>query len=138
MANFYRDNSDIEFLFKHMALGEVARIREKGFVFADEFDYAPANADDALENYDMVLDSLGELSGDFIAPRAEDVDRQGNTLNADGTVTRPKGVDESLVKLGNQVFHLPYLVVVVEYFQHRFLYQVINNLFFLFKFLLSG
>jgi alkylation response protein AidB-like acyl-CoA dehydrogenase len=39
------------------------------------------------------------LSADFIAPRAEDVDRQGNTLNPDGTVTYAKGIAESLDKL---------------------------------------
>jgi alkylation response protein AidB-like acyl-CoA dehydrogenase len=39
------------------------------------------------------------LAADFIAPRAEDVDRQGNILNEDGSVTRPKGIEESLEKL---------------------------------------
>ena len=47
----------------------------------------------------MVLDSLGQLSADFIAPRAEDVDRQGNTLNEDGSVTYAKGITESLAQL---------------------------------------
>jgi alkylation response protein AidB-like acyl-CoA dehydrogenase len=47
----------------------------------------------------MVLDSLGQLSGEFIAPRAEDVDRQGNTLNEDGTVSYAKGTAENIEKL---------------------------------------
>jgi len=75
MANFYRDNSDIEFLFRHIDVGKPAEVREEGFRFAGEFDYAPADSAEAIENYDMVLDSIGQLSGDFIAPRAEDVDR---------------------------------------------------------------
>ena len=29
----------------------------------------------------------GQLSGDFIAPRSEEIDREGNTLNEDGTVS---------------------------------------------------
>jgi len=100
MANFYRDNNDIQFLFRHMDLKALAELSEEGFMFAGEFDSAPANADEAVQNYDMVLDSLGQLSGDFIAPRAEDVDRQGNTLNEDGSVTRAKGIAEAIEKLG--------------------------------------
>lgn len=99
MGNFYRDNDDIQFLFQHINLGQLASLIEEGFRFAEEFDYAPADADEAVENYDMVLDALGELSADFIAPRAEAVDRQGNTLNEDGSVTRAQGIAEALEKL---------------------------------------
>ncbi|MGD8499240.1 MAG: acyl-CoA dehydrogenase family protein [Phycisphaerales bacterium] len=100
MANFYRDNDDIRFLFRHIDLGSSASVCEEGFKFASEFDYAPANADEAVRNYEMVLDSLGQLSAEFIAPRAEDVDRQGNILNEDGSVTRAKGIAEAIEKLG--------------------------------------
>jgi len=111
MANFYRDNDDIQFLFRHTNLREVAAICEEDFKFSNEFDYAPADAEDAIENYDMVLESLGQLSADFIAPRAEDVDRQGNVLNDDGSVTYAKGTQESLEKLAQAEvmgFTLPY------------------------------
>ena len=111
MANFYRDNEDIQFLFGHIDLGKLAGVVEEGFRFAKEFDYAPTNAAEAIKNYDMVLDSLGALAGDFIASRAEDVDRQGNTLNEDGSVTYAKGVQESLEKLAKadvMGFTLPY------------------------------
>jgi alkylation response protein AidB-like acyl-CoA dehydrogenase len=99
MANFYRDNEDIQFLFRHINLAPLAEVLEEGFRFAQEFDSAPRNADEAIRNYEMVLDSLGELCADFIAPRAESVDREGNTLNADGSVTRPKGIAEDIEKL---------------------------------------
>jgi alkylation response protein AidB-like acyl-CoA dehydrogenase len=99
MANFYRDNDDIQFLFRHLDLGEIASIKEEYFRFADKFDCAPADSAEAIQNYDMVLESLGQLSAEFIAPRAEDADRQGNTLNDDGTVTRPGGITESIDKL---------------------------------------
>jgi len=100
MGNFYRDNNDIQFLFRHINLRALARMCEDGFKFAGEFDSAPASADEAVQNYDMVLDSLGRLSADFIAPRAEDVDRQGNILNEDGSVTRAIGTAEAIEKLG--------------------------------------
>jgi alkylation response protein AidB-like acyl-CoA dehydrogenase len=100
MANFYSDNDDIKFLFRHVDITTSAEICEEGFKFASEFDNAPADANEAIKNYEMVLNSLGELCGEFIAPRAEDVDREGNVLNADGTVTRAKGIAETIEKLG--------------------------------------
>jgi alkylation response protein AidB-like acyl-CoA dehydrogenase len=111
MGNFYRDNDDIQFLFKHIDLAQLATAFEEGFRFAGEFDYAPSTAEEAVQNYDMVLESLGELGADFIAPRAEDVDREGNQLNEDGSVTRAQGITEALEKLTQaQVmgFTLPY------------------------------
>jgi len=96
MTNFYRDNDDIQFLFRQTDLAPLADYMEEGFRFADQFDYAPDTTEEAVQNYDLVLDSLGRLSGDFIAPRSEDIDRQGNTLNPDGTVTYAKGIAESL------------------------------------------
>ena len=111
MPNFYADKDDIRFLFKHFDLGALARLCEEDFKFASQFDSAPAGVDEAIRNYDMVLDSIGQLSGDFIAPRAESVDRQGNTLNADGSVSYADGIAESLDKLAKAEvmgFTLPY------------------------------
>ena len=111
MGNFYKDNDDIQFLFRHIDLGRLACLCEEGFRFAEEFDYAPGDADEAVQNYEMVLDALGELAADFIAPRAESVDREGNTLNEDGTVTRARGIAEALEKLAQAEvmgFTLPY------------------------------
>ena len=100
MGNFYTDNDDIRFLFRHIDLAQLARAFEEGFRFAGEFDNAPTDEQEAIRNYEMVLESLGELCADFIAPRAEGVDREGNQLNEDGTVTRPKGIAEAIEKLG--------------------------------------
>jgi len=111
MANFYRDNDDIQFLFEHTDLSKLAAICEEDFTFAKKFDYAPADAEEAIQNYRLVLESLGQLAGDFIAPRAEDVDREGNILNEDGSVTYAKGIQESLEKLAQAEvmgFTLPY------------------------------
>jgi len=100
MGNFYTDNDDIRFLFRHIDLGQLARAFEEGFRFAGGFDYAPGNEQEAIRNYEMVLESLGKLCADFIAPRAEGVDRTGNQLNENGTVTRPQGITEAIEKLG--------------------------------------
>ncbi|RKY08855.1 MAG: acyl-CoA dehydrogenase, partial [Planctomycetota bacterium] len=99
MANFFRDNEDIQFLFRHVDLAAVAGYMEEGFRFAAECDYAPASAAEAIRNYELVLDAVGQLSGDFIAPRSEGIDRQGSTLNDDGTVAYADGIAESLAAL---------------------------------------
>jgi len=100
MGNFYTDNDDIRFLLRHIDLGRLARAFEEDFRFAGEFDSAPADEQEAIRNYEMVLDTIGELCAEFIAPQAEDVDRQGNLLEADGSVTRPKSIREAIEKLG--------------------------------------
>ena len=96
MANFYKDNEDIQFLLQHIDLSEISDLTEQGFKHADQFENAPADAEEAAVNYKMVLDSLGELSGDFIYPRGEHIDRQGTTHLEDGTVKYADGIAESL------------------------------------------
>jgi alkylation response protein AidB-like acyl-CoA dehydrogenase len=100
MANFYTDNNDVQFLLRHIDLGRLAEVCEDGFKYAAEFDHAPTDAEEAVKNYHMVLETLGRLSGEFIAPRAEDVDRQGSNLNEDGSVTYARGIAEAIEKLG--------------------------------------
>lgn len=99
MANFYTDNTDIVFLLRHLDLAAIANMQEEGFIFADEFDFAPKDADEAFINYDMVLKSVGKLSAEYIAPTAEDTDRTGNTLNEDGSVTYAPGIASALDNL---------------------------------------
>ncbi len=85
MTNFYRDNPDIEFLLKAADLSEVIRYRERDFAEAKEYDYAPVDEADALDNYLRVLELLGEITGEEIAPLAEKVDEAGASF-CEGTV----------------------------------------------------
>ena len=96
MTNFYTDNNDIRFLFRYYPMTRLAEIMENDFSDSQKFDWAPENAEDAVDNYDKILDVIGQISGDFIDPRAEDIDIQGNTLNEDGTVTYATGMQENL------------------------------------------
>ncbi len=101
MANFFLDNEDIQFLFNHIDLPALARIQEDEFksVGATPGDYGPLNAADAVDNYRRILTILGEICGEMIAPHAEQVDREGNTLNEDGTVTLHPLVKKNLERL---------------------------------------
>ncbi len=99
MANFFDDNPDMLFRFDSTDLSRVVEQMEDGYKYAADFDYAPRNYDDAMDNYRRVLSSLGELCGEFIEPRAEDVDRQGARLNEDGTVSYAPGTADAMEKL---------------------------------------
>jgi hypothetical protein len=111
MANFYTDNDDIKFLFKHFDLATIASLQEEGFRFHEEFDIAPEDADDAIDNYDRILKTVGEICGNEVDPTAEATDQIGNVLNDDGTVTYAPGIANALAKLSQadcMGFTLPY------------------------------
>jgi alkylation response protein AidB-like acyl-CoA dehydrogenase len=101
MANFFTDNEDIRFLFDHMDLHAVAEAQEDGFTRNQGHgsEFAPLDAEDAIDNYRRVLTIAGDLAANFIAPRAETVDREGNILNEDGSVTLGPKVRENLKAL---------------------------------------
>lgn len=111
MANFYTDNEDIQFLFRHMDLARIAALTEEGFRFAKEFDFAPADAAEAVDNYHRILCTIGEIAGERVAPTAAETDTVGNVLNPDGTVTYAPGMAEAIRLLGQagvMGFSLPY------------------------------
>jgi hypothetical protein len=66
-------------------------LKERNYTDAEKFDYAPLNYEDAIDNYNRVLDVVGEICGGVIAENAEDVDHQGprvengRVIYADGT-----------------------------------------------------
>ena len=68
--NFYNDNPSLSFYLHHPEMAHVAEVRESGFTGEG----APADADTAIRQYDMVLNLLGNIAGDVIAPNAADVD----------------------------------------------------------------
>ena len=98
MPNFFTDNSDIQFHFKNLDLKDIVDITEDNYEQAKEFNYAPVNYEDAIENYRKVLEVVGDMAGNFIAPRAPDVDHEGAQLN-DGKVSYAKGTRENLKQL---------------------------------------
>jgi alkylation response protein AidB-like acyl-CoA dehydrogenase len=111
MANFFNDNEDIRFLFQHMDLARLARLAEQDFRFAREFDFAPADADDAVDNYRRMLELAGGIAAERVAPTAADTDETGCTLNTDGSVSYAPGIAAALRLLGQadlMGFTLPY------------------------------
>ena len=77
MANFYTDNPDLRHHLNHPMMRKIVELKERDYTDAEKFDYAPLNFEDAMDNYDRVLEVVGELCGDIIAPNAESVDHEG-------------------------------------------------------------
>jgi len=77
MSNYFTDNKDLQFTLANLELEEVVSLRENNYKQAEEFDYAPENYADAKDNYKRVLELVGEISGERIAPRARVVDEEG-------------------------------------------------------------
>ena len=98
MPNFFLDNDDIQFQFNRMDLREVVRLVEDDYTQAQAEPTAPADYDDAKDNYRRILELVGEIAGDFVEPRAAQVDLDGPHFD-DGTVTYAKGTSESLERL---------------------------------------
>ena len=98
MANFFLDNQDIQFLFDHIDLKELARIQEEDTQNGDA-DYLPVDDEDMVDNYRRIVEIVGEVAAETIAPNAEQVDRDGNTLNENGTVTLHPLVQQNLDRM---------------------------------------
>lgn len=98
MPNFFTDNSDILFQFEKIDIKDVVGIAEDDYEQAKTYDYAPVNYEDAMENYRKVLEVAGDIAGNFIDPRATDVDLEGAHYK-DGEVIYAKGTQENLAQL---------------------------------------
>lgn len=96
--NFYLDNADLRFQLSNVDLREVVRLRERDYQEARDYPEAPESYEDALDSYGRVLDMVGELCGEQIAPRARDVDQMGATFEA-GTVCYAPGTSQNLEDL---------------------------------------
>lgn len=98
MPNFFLDNPDILFHFRKLDLKTITAIAEDDYQQSKQFPDAPVDYADALLNYEKVLEMVGALSAEHIAPRAAGVDHEGVTLK-DGKVSYAAGTQKNLREL---------------------------------------
>jgi alkylation response protein AidB-like acyl-CoA dehydrogenase len=98
MSNFFKDNEDLIFQFENLHLDDVISSRENNFTECEKYPYAPLSVDDAMDSYRRVLEVVGDIAGEFVSPRAAEVDREGCHFE-NGRVTYAKGVAEALERL---------------------------------------
>lgn len=95
MANFYTDNPDLKHHLQHPMMQKIVALKERNFTDVDKYDYAPRDFADAMDNYDRVLDIVGDLCGTIINDNAEGVDHDGPTVK-NGRVTYAPGTEVNL------------------------------------------
>ena len=109
MANFYTDNKDLKFHLTHPMMQKLVTLKERNFVDKSSFDYAPIDFEDAMDSYERILQVVGEISGEIIAPNAESIDAEGPQV-INGRVVYARGTQENLdalVKAGLLGITLP-------------------------------
>ena len=84
--NFFLDNPDLQFRLEQLDLREMLEFKEKGYSESQVYPGAPRNYPDAVDNYRIVLEVLGEVCGERVAPRAAEADEEGAHFE-DGEVT---------------------------------------------------
>ena len=78
MANFYTDHPEIKFNLESSPLMQrIVELKENGFADKDNFDYAPEDFADAMDNYNRVLEVAGDITANTVFPNSEDVDAEG-------------------------------------------------------------
>ena len=98
MPNFFTENNDLLFQFQNLNMEEIVELTENHYEDAQNYNYAPTNYADAIENYRKILEIVGDISANFIAPRAAEVDEKGNTV-VDGKVIYSVRMQENLKQL---------------------------------------
>jgi hypothetical protein len=75
--NFFLDNPDLQLRLEQLDLREVLERKEKGYAEAALYPTAPRSYEDAKDSYRIVLEVLGEVCGERVAPRAAEADEEG-------------------------------------------------------------
>ena len=96
MANFYTDTPELKFhLSSHPLMKRIVELKERGYADKDAYDYAPIDFEDAIDSYDKVLEIIGEVCAETVAPNAEGVDHEGPKV-VDGAVEYASGTRENI------------------------------------------
>ncbi len=100
MANYFTDNADLLFHFERNDLKQIVDLTEDNYTQSEKYNYAPVNYEDAKENYKKVMEVVGDIAANFIAPRSAQIDEEGAVFK-DGKVSYAKGTKEALDMLSD-------------------------------------
>ena len=95
MANYYSDYPELKFHLTHPLMERIVELKERGYADKDQFDEAPVDYNDAIDNYDRVLEIAGDIAANVIEPNSESVDIEGPHL-VDGRMVYAEKTKENL------------------------------------------
>ncbi|MDR0363750.1 MAG: acyl-CoA dehydrogenase family protein [Bacteroidales bacterium] len=98
MENFFSDNPALKHHLTHPLMKHIIDLKERNYVEKDQYDYAPVDFEDAMDSYEKVMEIIGEICGEVLAPNAEANDHEGPQL-INNEVIYAKGTQESYQKL---------------------------------------
>ena len=93
--NNYKDTPELKARMNSPLMERIVELKENFYAEAGKYDYAPQNFEDAMDNYDRVLELTGSVCDDVIAPNAESVDREGSHCSG-GRVQYSQGTAQNL------------------------------------------
>jgi alkylation response protein AidB-like acyl-CoA dehydrogenase len=96
--NFFLDNNDLQFRLQQLDLEEVLSLKEKGYQDAGRYPAAPRNYADAKDNYRIILEVLGDICANVMAPRAAESDEEGAHFD-NGVVTYTAATIDAITAL---------------------------------------
>lgn len=80
MANYYTDQPELKFHLHHPLMKRIIELKERDFADKDKYEDAPVDFDDAMENYEKMLEITGDVAANIIEPNSESVDEEGPHL----------------------------------------------------------
>jgi alkylation response protein AidB-like acyl-CoA dehydrogenase len=93
--NFFTDNLDLQYHLEKLDLGEVVEILEDGYSYHERCAGAPRSYADAKDSHRLLLEVLGDICANHVAPRAAEVDEEGARF-CDGQVSYAPATREAL------------------------------------------
>lgn len=78
--NYYSDHPELKFHLAHPLMKRIVELKEVDYRDKDQYKEAPASLEEALENYDLVMEIAGDVAANIIAPNSESVDEEGPHL----------------------------------------------------------
>jgi len=93
MPNYYTDNPDIKFNLERLDLKALADIMEIDYANAKEHDFAPANREEAAQNYLDILEVVGDICAGPIFERSRQIDEEGHICENGDVTMNPLVLD---------------------------------------------
>lgn len=93
--NFFLDNEDLQFHLGQTDLRQVVALKEQDYRNHEKYPAAPRNYQDARHNYQLILETLGDICANVVAPRAAEADAEGAQFQ-DGNVHYAAATEQAL------------------------------------------
>ena len=94
--NYYTDNKKVlKHYLTHPLMKRIVAMQERDYTQAEKYKYAPVDYDEAIEGYEQVLELVGGLCAEIIAPNAMEIEKDGPTLK-DGRVQYAPATEKNL------------------------------------------